>query len=190
MTQTIFDKKQLCDLLDKTQLPKDKSESVTYYQEFKDDIITNIITKVAPYTEVYGATLTFNRKWHKETAQDLHHIVITKLDKNRSLKKMSYYMRPEFTTKGLLHYHLIAYDTYQIHLANFARFWRRKFGFVKLELQLTNKNAWTEYIMKSYGLVGLHSISNIKTLPIQKHKDSLKKEEEEYGIIKNSFTLV
>ncbi len=158
-------------ILDQTQRPKLKKEYNVVLNKHLETLLS-----LNRFTDKYGITLTFNKKWYNEDPIDLARIVQIKIDNSRCFKKVKYILCPEFTSHGNLHYHGIIWDCYQMPFQQCVRMWRRQFGYVKPELEIkyyycgttitcsikkqmiTPKKrsmCWLHYIIKDRGKVGL-----------------------------------
>lgn len=140
-------------LLDKTltNLP-DKVYSPT-----KKVLIKKLI-EIENFTDVCGVTFTISRKFHSMDPKDLHRMIYEKLGASRLYKDKNYILIPEFTSKGILHYHGVIWGSYQCHVMKLVNWWRRTYGFVKVELELRNYLNWINYMLKDYGKTGLWTI--------------------------------
>lgn len=106
---------------------------------------------------MYGFTLTLKKKYQKFDPKQLHRFVHKDIDKFfKDIPK--YHIFPEFDNNGNLHYHGICWNTWQATLEMALRRWRRKYGFVKPELNLSNYDAWIRYIIKQRRRSGLYVI--------------------------------
>lgn len=111
-------------------------------------------------SQLSGFTLTLSKKYHNDDDYWLHCKIRSELRKSTVWKNKSYIIFPEFTKKGTLHYHGIMWNEYEADVMRCVKWWRRKYGFVKPELQINNRKNWLKYITKDYGKVGLCIISN------------------------------
>ncbi len=156
------------DILDQTL---EKKPNIVY------DNIWSKICLINKHSQKYGITLTFSSKWHIEDSLTLHRIVISKITKSTVCKNINYIFFPEFTKGGILHYHGIIWDCYQLPFIRFSRWWSRTFGFTKPELELRYylcnisakctqsqiskaKHCWSHYITKDYGKNGLWTLTH------------------------------
>lgn len=140
------------DILDQTQRKKG------YYNP-SIEFINNKLNKIIDNSsDVCGVTLTFRKSYHNDDDKYIHKLVISTLKKSRIWKNKNYILFPEYTKNGVLHYHGIIWDHYQSEVMSCVKWWRRKYGFVKPELELKNRYRWIEYITKNYGKTGLWTI--------------------------------
>lgn len=162
--------------LDQTQPPKlNKSQD-------SNIIFSNIIKTLLSLNTIsqkYGITLTFKKKYHNVDPLKLHRDAITLLSEYN--KKFKYILFPEFTQKGVLHYHGIIWDCYQLPFTRMTKKWSREMGFTKNEYEIKHymcltKNkctlketlnslkdstmCWYHYIQKDYGKNGLWALTN------------------------------
>lgn len=161
------------DILDQTQPENiarangDKMKAIVFQSIWKKLVEQNKIT------QKYGVTLTFSPKWHNEDPLELHRIVIDKMNRSTVCKDIEYIIFPEFSKKGQLHYHGIVFNCYQLPFIRFSKWWKRTFGFAKVELEIRyylcqdkigvciQKRAsrcWCHYITKDNGKTGLWSL--------------------------------
>ncbi len=140
-------------ILDQTQRNFKSNTDVKEY-------IFKLLRTVEVYTQKYGATLTMKRKFHDEDPIILHRIVMDKIIRSRVWKGKKYILFPEFTKNGILHYHCVIWDMYQTDYINMVQWWRRSFGFVKMELEIRHYKKWIDYITKDYNKTGLWTIYN------------------------------
>lgn len=134
-----YNSKTVCDLLDRSKTSKIKCHTYSKYRE----ILKNI------KSDYHGVTLTFKSKFLEEDPLDLHRIVQQVLSNSTLWNKQRYYLFPEFTKNGNLHYHGVIIGCYEVTTMRMINMWRRKFGFVKPELQIQHHNEWMDYITKS-----------------------------------------
>ncbi len=111
-------------------------------------------------SQIAGFTVTFRKSFHNDDDLWLHNYVHCYLDKARTWNKLGYMMFPEYNKNGILHYHGIIWGEYQATVMLALKSWRRKFGFVKPELNLSSKYNWIKYITKDYNKVGLYTLMN------------------------------
>ena len=155
----------VCKVLDQTPPKKGDSD----YNPTKSAIIRLLESMVNTHTDIMGFTLTFKKSFHDDDDRWLHKHVESTLLKNK-WKDINYIIFPEYTKNGVLHYHGITWDEYQSNLMVCIKQWRRKYGFVKPELELKSDLNWIKYITKNYGKTGLWTLFNKK-----KAKKSTKK---------------
>ncbi len=141
------------DILDQT--PTNTKEKV--YKPTKE-AIHKMLKYVQKCSDLKGATLTFKRKWHDEDQTVLHRIVHEKIVKSKLWKGKKFILFPEFTKKGVVHYHCLFWDIYQAPFVKLIQWWRRTFGFAKMELEIRHPKCYIDYITKDYEKVGLYSI--------------------------------
>ena len=116
--------------------------------------------------------MTFKPLFHDEDPMEFHKIIYDKLFKSKIWE--NYIIFPEFTDKGILHYHGVFFDIYECKFVRMANWWRRQFGFTRNELKINTydclkiincvhsdpdgKHCWKHYISKSYGKTGLKTM--------------------------------
>lgn len=172
MENTIWDNKVFCEVLDQN---KTKIVAKAIGKTIGSMYLVDIMEKSVVFTQKYGITLTFKSKFTMDDPKKLHRMIANKLLKSRVWQGHKYILFPEFTSSGSLHYHGIIWDTYEVDLVRMAQWWRRTFGYVKLEKdikyyycgtpatqecsQKNKKNkkikCWLHYITKDVGKVGL-----------------------------------
>ncbi len=160
------------------QPTKIKAKSITI-----EDMLIMII-KSYNQTPIIGITLTLSAKWHLEDPIIVHRFIEEKINKSTNWKKLNrYFIFPEFTSEGNLHYHGIIIGNYQSTIMSALTMWKRQFGYVKPEFKLkylhcnsitkicnqTNQkgksiSCWTHYMVKDYNKTGLWCIYNINPL--------------------------
>ncbi len=154
--------KRVCNVLDQTQ-PKLLCilEKDTYNPSI--ETINKTLSYVADnYSDVCGFTLTFKKSFHNDDDKWLHRHVHKSLLNQKDWKRVKYIIFPEFTPKkGVLHYHGIIWDEYEITIMRCLKYWRRKYGFAKPELKLNSIYNWIKYITKDYMKTGLWTITNL-----------------------------
>jgi len=126
-----------------------------YVQKACSLLLSNKITQMS------GFTLTFKRKFHTDDPLWLHRHIEGLIIKSKIWNTKSYMLFPEFTKKGALHYHGIMWNEYNVEVVRSINWWRRKFGFVKPELEIRNIDNYIRYITKSYSKTGLWTIMNL-----------------------------
>lgn len=148
--------KDVGEVLDQPQHPKGCYNAVfVKIQSIIDDIVSE------KYTQVHGLTLTFRKRYHGYPIKWLHRQVLNRLSRSRIFRTRNYLLFPELTEKnGILHYHGIVWNQYQIDTMKMINWWRREYGFAKPELALKSRVKWIEYITKDYGKTGLYSFFN------------------------------
>ncbi len=131
-------------------------------------------------TQVYGITLTFRSTYHKDDPESLHRAIYKDLMSQAKWKKNNFFLFPEFTEKGILHYHGVVWDCYELPFIQMSKYWHRKFGFAKVELKIkyyycgngkecmynektVPKSCWCHYCIKDYDSVGLNTLYNLKS---------------------------
>lgn len=117
------------------------------------------LKEIEIYSDKCGITLTLKKKYHDDDDIWMHRYIQDKINKSIIWKKKNYILFPEFTKKGILHYHGVIWGSYQIEVIKMAKWWRRSLGFVKLELKINNYKNWMNYITKDYGKTGLWTIN-------------------------------
>ncbi len=166
-------------LLDRTQ-PKFKPMS-----QGGRLIFTNILKKLISLesiTQKYGCTLTFKSKFHGDDPLMIHRVTESFFIQYQS--KFQYMVFAEFTGKGNLHYHLVAWDCYQLPFTAMIKKWRRSYGFGKPEYNIryyycgtekcsvkklmlrpkADSKCWLHYIIKDYLKNGLWAITHYTNL--------------------------
>ncbi len=150
LDQHIPKKTEIC----KNQLTERKSEYIEY------------LTKCCEYYSQYsGFTLTLKTKYHDDDPVWLHRHIHNTILKSRIWKGKIFCLRPEFTKKGVLHYHGIIFDEYQTTVLQLLNWWRRNYGFVKPELKIRHNKKWIEYMFKDYFSTGLWTIETLPRKP-------------------------
>lgn len=122
--------------------------------------IKNILRKAVVNSQCYGFTLTFRSKLVQGDPIVLHRSVQRYLARSQPWMRVNYIMFPEFTKKGCLHYHGLTWNSYQAPVIKCMASWRRKYGFVKLELVLRSTGNWVTYISKCSLDSGLWCLTN------------------------------
>ncbi len=125
------------------------------------EVITRKFKELSLVTQLYGVTLTLKKMYHDDDDTWMHKYIIDKMNKSRVWKNKNYILIPEYTQQGVLHYHGVIWDMYEVNFMKLAKWWRRTFGYVKPELKIINFNKWIDYITKDYGKIGLWTIYNI-----------------------------
>ena len=156
-----LDKKLEFEILDQTPTDKNKKGRSDDYNPTREIINKKLSTIIDNFTDVCGFTLTLNKKYHNDDDKYVHRHIQDALIKSRVWKDKKYFLFPEYTKKGILHYHGVMWDEYQIEVMRCVKWWRRKYGFVKPELELKHPYKWIAYITKNYGKTGLWTISHI-----------------------------
>ncbi len=110
-------------------------------------------------SQICGFTFTFKRAYHQDDDLWLHRHVEKCINSSRVWKDIKYIMFSEFNASGQLHYHGIIYGEYDIVVMRIIKWWRRKYGFAKVELKLHNKLNWVKYICKDYLRTGLWTLN-------------------------------
>lgn len=121
----------------------------------RDYILNNLKLNISKYTDKIGITCTLKKKFHLEDATWMHRHIERSIIRSRLWRKRKYILIPEFTQNGNLHYHGIIYDCYHVHSMKIVNWWRRTYGFVKVEMKLRNYKNWVRYITKDLGKTGL-----------------------------------
>ena len=146
------------------------------------DTIENQLNKIGVYTQLYGVTLTLNKKYELDDPIFMHRLIQSYL--SRSWRDINYIIFGEFTDKGRLHYHGVIWDCYKLTLTQKVRSWRRKFGFAKIELKLKTyrcdvnsdnkhlnskypKCCWKHYISKDHWTTGLWTLTNFSSIVLK-----------------------
>ncbi len=127
----------------------------------------------------YGITLTFNKRFHRDDPNYLHKL--TKLFFVKYNQDFKYIIFSEFTKKGILHFHGVIWNCYQLPFIKMANAWTKRYGYVKKELNIRHyfcgtinncsikkamlkskeeSKCWMHYIMKDYQINGLSTINN------------------------------
>lgn len=139
----------------------DQTQHKFRVSEPKTSIMLKKCQDVESSTQKYGATLTLC-KWHNDDPLLIHREVEKKILASTIWKGNKYIMFPEFGSKnGSLHYHGIFYDMYEVEFVRMMKWWRRTFGYVKIELEIRHYDCWIKYIIKDHGKVGLWTLYSI-----------------------------
>lgn len=154
---TVLNKIKVGELLDQTQ-PDFKSIT----GDVTRDVLIEKLKEIEDFTDVCGVTLTLKKKYHNDDDKWMHRYIENKILKSQAWKDKKYILVPEYTKNGVLHYHGVIWDSYQIEVMKVAKWWRRHFGFVKPELKINNYKNWMNYMIKDYGKTGLWTIYKIK----------------------------
>ncbi len=140
----------------------DKSNAnLGVYKPTKDMLLSKC-NEISKFSQRYGATLTLKKKYHNDDPLYLHRLVEQKIRKSTLWNHSKYILFAEFTRQGILHYHCIIWDMYEIQYVNLMNWWRRIFGYVKMEKEIVHYNCWIKYITKDYGKTGLWTIYKTK----------------------------
>ncbi len=145
------------ELLD--QNTHDKTEKS--YSPAKETILKKLIS-IKAESQMCGSTLTLRPTFHGEDPLDMHRYIHNKILNSRIWKNKKYIFFAEYTKKGVLHYHTIHWDIYQTEFVRLMQWWRRSFGFAKVELEIRHPDCYIKYITKNYHKVGLYTIYQIK----------------------------
>ncbi len=124
-------------------------------------VIDKEIIQISKFSQKYGATLTLKKKYHNDDPMYIHRLVEEKILGSRIWKGKKYIMFSEFTKNGIIHYHGIFYDMYQVEFVKLMNWWRRIFGFVKIEMEIIHYDCYIKYITKGQGKTGLWTLYNI-----------------------------
>ena len=134
--------------------------------------------KTLDFSEKYGITFTFGKKFHSDNPLFLHRLIDRKIGKSRLWSKCKYILYPEFNASGILHYHGMIYDCPQLQMSRINIWWKRTYGSItKIEysiryaycgneekcIQSNKSNAkycWLHYVSKDVGNTGLWIIYN------------------------------
>ncbi len=149
------------ELLDQTTQKlgnSDKKDTYNPKREYINKILNTLIDNKS--SQVAGFTLTLKKKYHEDDPVWMHRYIHKSLQSSRIWKDKNYILFPEFTKRGVLHYHGIMWDEYQVEVIRSINWWRRKYGFVKLEKKINNLRSFLTYITKDYNTVGLWTITN------------------------------
>ncbi len=125
-------------------------------------VLLKKLKEIENFTDVCGLTLTLKKKYHNDDDKWIHRHIQAKINNSRVWKDIKYILIPEYTKNGVLHYHGVIWDSYQIKVIKCVKWWRRTFGFVKPELKINKYSNWMKYIIKDYGKTGLWTLYNIK----------------------------
>ncbi len=158
--KTLYSKLGLS-ILDQTQQNLGTNINIQELNVTRKDILWKL-KEIEKFTDVCGFTLTLKRSFHHDDDKWMHRYVQHKIDNSRVWRNIKYIIIPEFTKKGVLHYHGVIWDSYEVEVLRCLKWWRRTFGFVKPELKLNNYINWMNYIIKDYGRTGLWTLYNIK----------------------------
>lgn len=172
----ILDFFQVGEVLDQTQpqkMRKPTGSNLVYLN------IQNQLVLLSKVSQKYGVTLTFKKKFHYDDPLFMHRMVDTFFRDFR--KKFNFVLFPEFNSSAQLHYHGVIWGCYQLPFMVMVKRWRRKYGFVKVELSLRHyfcttidncsvkkymlrpkkdSRCWLHYISKDYSKNGLWSVVN------------------------------
>lgn len=144
-----------------TDLITDGDCKAQYKQLTKlQEIIKDKLLLFNKSSQCYGVTLTFKTKFHSDDPRWLHVYVINLLNRSYLWQHKKYILYPEFTKKGILHYHGCIKDIYQCEFIKLCLWWSRTFGYVKPELTINNFHNWSTYITKDLGKTGLWTINS------------------------------
>jgi len=149
------------DLLDQNPTVEKEKEYEPTFEPTRETLLKRI-DKIRKFSDCRGATLTLKKKWHNEDPKVIHRYIHQKIASSRLWRKHKYLLFPEFTKKGVVHYHALFWDIYQCPFVKLMNWWRRTFGFAKIELEIRHMNCYINYIMKNYGKVGLYTIYQIE----------------------------
>ncbi len=157
LNKNLEDNKLGLEILDQTQRKKRDTYNPTI-----ECIEKKLKYLINNYSDIGGFTLTLKKKFHGDDDKWLHNHIEETIRKSRVWKNKEYLLFPEYTKNGVLHYHGIMWDEYQIEIMKCIKWWRRKFGFAKPELELKSKYNWIKYITKNYNKTGLWTIISPK----------------------------
>lgn len=153
------------DILDQTQRKKGDNPEVVcddcLLKERQAALRLTLLQLSETNSQFYGFTFTFKKKFHVEDPKTLHKIlqqILLSSTTFGSRAPAKYYMFPEFSPTGNLHYHGVIYDCYQVQFIKMCKWWRRKYGFVKVEIEIKHPKKWVNYITKDYCKTGLWTI--------------------------------
>ncbi len=149
-------------ILDQTQQNLGNNNFPLHEINVTRSVLIKQLKKIEQFTDVCGFTLTLKKKYHNDDDKWIHRYIQNKIDNSRVWKGIKYIIIPEFTKKGVLHYHGVIWDSYQIKVMTCIKWWRRTFGFAKPELKINNYNNWMKYITKDYNKTGLWTLYNLK----------------------------
>ncbi len=147
-------------LLDQNPTVEKEKDYEPTFEPTKETLLKRLDI-IKKFSDCRGATFTLKPKWHDEDPKTIHRYIHEKIAKSRLWRKEHYMLFPEFTKKGVVHYHAIFWDIYQAPYINLIQWWRRTFGFAKVELKINHINAYIRYMTKDYGNVGLYTIYQI-----------------------------
>lgn len=145
------------ELLDQT-LPADGDKKRTETNMVRLAIFNDLSHVPDKYSQIYGITFTFKPKFYTLDPDHLHSLVRSRIEKSTVCRKCKYYLIPQFTPKGNLHYHGVVYDCYQVPFMKMVKWWRRNFGFSKPELTIRHYDKWIRYITRDMYITGLSTI--------------------------------
>lgn len=142
-------------ILDKTQ--REFGDEVAYNsaKAYIHRFLGNIIDN---NSQICGFTLTLCKTFHEDEDIFLHRYIHRSISNSRIWKGKKYIIFPEYTARGILHYHGIMWGEYDSEVMRCIKWWKRKYGFVKPELRINSKANWIKYITKDYGRNGLWTI--------------------------------
>lgn len=159
----------LCRLLDKDTTHSQKCDPGDNMTNRKNLLF--IIGKIKYNTLKYGITITIDPKFpyknrrFKSMADSQKHDTVKIIIEKYMLKTMSniqYILIPEYSdNNGMLHYHGIVWNCYQLSFSNFLRKLRGTIGYCKGEFEIKHYDKWLSYIFKNYGKSGLSTITRI-----------------------------
>ncbi len=149
------------ELLDQTQRKNSHIPEKDVYNPSKEVVLKHLNNLINNSSDICGFTLTLKKKYHNDDDKWMHRQIHNGIRMSRVWYDKKYILFPEYTKKGVLHYHGVMWDEYQTEVMRCIKWWRRKYGFAKPELKINNKNNWIKYITKDYGNTGLWTISNL-----------------------------
>ncbi len=151
-------------LLDQSNAKKDDFLNLdpNEFNPSKETLNKELFLIIDNFSDCCGATLTLKKKFHDDDDRWLHRHIFNDICNSRLWSDKKYMLFPEYTKQGVLHYHMIMWDVYQLEVMRCIKWWRRKYGFVKPELKLNSPVNWIKYITKDYMKTGLWTISKIQ----------------------------
>ncbi len=137
-------------------------------------VIDQKLIQIDNISQRYGATLTLKKKYHNDDPLYMHRLIEKKILGSHIWKNKKYIMFAEFTKKGIIHYHGIFYNMYQIEFIKMMNWWKRIFGHVKIEIEIRHYDCWIKYITKDQGKTGLWTLYNIeRKLPSESEENDI-----------------
>ena len=150
------------ELLDQNQ-PSESEKSYSPSKHFHHALLE----KIRKYSDLKGATFTFSSKYHKDDPEELYDFVKLCINKSNLWKNQNFILYPEYTKNGNLHFHSLNWDIYETPFIKMIKWWRRTFGFVKIELKIRFPDEYILYQSKNYGKIKLKPIISFKKLPLK-----------------------
>ncbi len=147
--------KSLGAVLDQTQTRKIKKTSGPQLEKF-NKLHKEIENIFGNFSQVYGITVTLSKKYSLDDPLQMHRFIQRKINRSRLWKARKYILIPEFSEiNSNLHYHGLIYDCYELEAVRLSKWWKREFGFTKLEKEIRHPEKWSTYILKDINTTGL-----------------------------------